>query len=154
NVIVRDEQVLPPRGSTRIEAGDAMHVLVLQEVAPEFRELLTRWREGPWEEIVRARPTVHGRQVIFSTRRWEPDMGDPARPEAVNGVPVVEHIRTRRDQRGALVALADGRFAVTGPTLAVGAPDDIQRYARRRMHRGGSDAEHSWWQEVIGAVAR
>ena len=153
NVIVRDEQVLPPRGSTRIEADDALHVLVLQEVAAEFRELLTRWREGPWEEIVRTR-TVHGRQVIFSTRRWEQDMGDPARPEAVNGVRVVEHVRTRRDQRGALVALADGRFAVTGPTLAVGAPDDIQRYARRRMQRGGTDAEHSWWQEVIGAVAR
>ena len=46
--------------------------------------------------------------------------GDPAYPEEIDGVPVREHLRTRRDHRGALVALVDGRYAVTGPTLARG----------------------------------
>ena len=36
--------------------------------------------------------------------------------------PVVEHLRTRRDVPGALVILADGRFAVTGPILMMGPP--------------------------------
>lgn len=154
NVIVRDEQALPPRGSTRIEAGDALHVLVLQDVAPEFRELLERWQTGPFDEQPHRRPTVHGRQVIFSTRRWHEDLGDPARPTEVMGVPVIERMRTRRDTRGALVALADGRFAVTGPTLAVGSAADLQRYARRRLEAARTEAERGWWQEVIGAVAR
>ena len=30
NVIVRGDQALPPRGSTRLEAGDRLHVLVRQ----------------------------------------------------------------------------------------------------------------------------
>lgn len=154
NVIVRAEQALPPRGSTRIEPGDALHVLVLQDVAPEFRELLERWQTGPFDEIPRRRPTVHGRQVIFSTRRWHDDLGDPARPTEIHGVPVIERMRTRRDTRGALVALDDGRFAVTGPTLAVGSASDVQRYARRRLDAAKTEAERGWWQEVIGAVAR
>jgi cell volume regulation protein A len=154
NVIVRGGQALPPRGSTRIEAGDSLHVLVLEEVAPEFDALLERWRHGPWEEQPHRRPTVRGRQVIFSTRRWSDDLGDPARPGAVLGVPVIERMRTRRDTRGALLALDDGRFAVTGPTLAVGSSTDVQRYARRRLESAHSDAERAWWQEVIGAVAR
>jgi cell volume regulation protein A len=154
NVIVRADQALPPRGSTRIEAGDSLHVLVLQEVEPEFRALLERWRNGPWDEQPHRRPTVRGRQVIFSTRRWSEELGDPARPEEILGVAVIERLRTRRDARGALVALDDGRYAVTGPTMAVGAASDVQRYARRRLDAATSDAEQAWWQEVIGAVAR
>ncbi len=69
------------------------------------------------------------------------------------GVPVVEHLRTRRDTRGALVLLADGRYAVTGPLLAVGAPGPLQTHARNRVIRAASDAEKAWWQEVIGALA-
>ena len=47
NVIVRGERAIPPRGSTVIEDGDQLHVLVRQEVAVEFRELMRRWRTGP-----------------------------------------------------------------------------------------------------------
>jgi cell volume regulation protein A len=63
-------------------------------------------------------------------------------------------MRTRRDVRGALVALDDGRYAVTGPSMAVGSASDLQRYARRRLEKATSEAERGWWQEVIGAVAR
>jgi cell volume regulation protein A len=154
NVIVRHGQALPPRGSTRIEAGDRLHVLVLQAVAGEFQELLERWRQGPFEAVPRRRPAVYGRQVIFSTRPWEDALGDPAHPTEVAGVPVIERMRIRRDTRGALVALDDGRYAVTGPSLAIGSASDVQRYARGRLERARTDAEQGWWQEVIGAVAR
>jgi cell volume regulation protein A len=72
----------------------------------------------------------------------------------VGGVPVVEHLRTRRDQPGALVALEDGRFAITGATVAIGSPQQLQAYGRRRLRVPCPEAEQAWWQEVIGAVAR
>jgi hypothetical protein len=67
---------------------------------------------------------------------------------------VREHLRTRRDTRGALVSLTDGRYAVTGPTLAVGSARQLQAYARRRLSRERDDTTRAWWQEVIGALAR
>jgi cell volume regulation protein A len=71
----------------------------------------------------------------------------------VLGVPVVEHLRTRRDQAGALVALEDGRFAATGLVVAVGAPQQVQAYCRRRLDRSSDQTEQAWWQEVVGALA-
>jgi cell volume regulation protein A len=153
NVIVREGQAVPPRGSTRIEAGDRLHVLLVQEAAHEFTALLDRWRNGPFEEAPRRRHAVYGRQPIFSTRPWTEDLGDPGRPVEVLGVMVIERMRIRRDERGALCALEDGRFAITGPTLAIGSAGDLQRYARGRLTRSQSDAERSWWQGVIGALA-
>src|SRR4051812_25096811 len=50
NLIVRGEQAIPPRGSTVIEAGDHLHVLVRQEAAAEFGKLMRRWRDGPIAE--------------------------------------------------------------------------------------------------------
>ena len=108
NVIVRGGQAIPPRGSTRIEAHDRLHVLVRQEVAAEMGVLTERWQYGPFEEQERRRPRVRGASVIFSARPWSDEDGDPGRPESVLGVPVAEHLRTRHDQPGALVAL-DGR---------------------------------------------
>ena len=61
-------------------------------------------------------------------------------------------LRVRRDTRGALAVLADGRYAVTGPALALGARDDMIDWARRRI-RGGGDDERAWFQTVIGALA-
>ena len=65
-----------------------------------------------------------------------------------------DHLRTRRDRRGALLVLADGRCAVTGPTLAVGGARQLQAYARRRLTRETDETARAWWQEVIGALAR
>jgi potassium/hydrogen antiporter len=52
------------------------------------------------------------------------------------------------------VVLEDGRFAVTGPLLAMGGPLQLQRYARRRLSSEDEAAARAWWQEVIGALAR
>jgi potassium/hydrogen antiporter len=151
NLVVRVDQAIPPRGSTVIEVGDHLHVLVRQEVAVEFGALLRRWREGP----IAPRPQrpVGSRAVsIFSTGRWRASDGDPAAPEQVNGLDVIDRVRTRRDVPGALVALADGRFAYTGPVKAIGSARQLQEAARQRLARSVSDAERAWWREVVGAL--
>lgn len=110
NLVVRDGQALPPRGSTRVEAGDDLHLLVRQEVAVEFQALLRRWRNGPLGPRPPRAPVLCG-ATVFTSRPAEPGDGDPARPSSVNGIGVREQLRTRRDRPGALVALADGRFS-------------------------------------------
>jgi potassium/hydrogen antiporter len=154
NVIVRGERAIPPRGSTVVEAGDQLHVLVRQEVAVDFRELLDRWRRGPVGPPERPAPRPRSRPSVTSVRPWQERDGDPSRPTAVSGVEVVEQLRTRRDEPGALVALADGRFAVTGALVALGPAGELQAFARRRLGRSGSQGERAWWREVVGALAR
>jgi len=151
NVIVRGEQAIPPRGSTMIEAGDRLHVLVRQEVAVEFRRALDVWRTGPLGG--ERRHAVTRGSTVFTTRPWRYEDGDPGRPRTVGRVHVVEQLRTRRDAPGAVVALADGRFAFTGPVVAIGSAQQVQDAARRRLRIAASDADAAWWREVIGALA-
>lgn len=152
NVIVRGDQALPPRGSTQVEPGDRLHVLVRQEVAEDVEELVVRWRTGPVGS--RARPRLPAaRAPVFSVRPWSPGDGDPADPDEIGGVPVVDRLRTRRDVPGALIALADGRYAVTGPFVALGGARSLELHARRRLAHATDDGERGWWQEVVGVVA-
>ncbi len=153
NVIVRKERALLPRGSTRIEAGDRIHMVVSQDVAPELEGLLERWRHGPVGPTKRPRPRLRGGLPVYTVRQWEDGDGDPARPRSIVGVPVVDQLRSRNDMPGALVALDDGRYAVSGPLLAAGSATQIQAHARKRAGLAESDAERAWWQEVIGALA-
>jgi cell volume regulation protein A len=77
-----------------------------------------------------------------------------SRPRAVLGEPAVAQLRIRRDTPGSLVALADGRYAVTGPIVVVGSRQDLTRFAQRRMRTLASDSpERAWLQNVIGAMA-
>jgi cell volume regulation protein A len=154
NVIVRGERAIPPRGSTIVEAGDQLHLIVRQEVAVEFQDVMHTWRTGPLEAHKRPRPRVLSRPAVTTMRPWQESDGDPSRPAAVAGQEVVDQLRTRRDEPGALVALADGRFAVTGRLLAVGPAGELQGVARRRLARAATSAERAWWQEVVGALAR
>src|SRR3954451_15190359 len=154
NVIVRGERAIPPRGSTVIQEGDQLHVLVRQEVAVEFRDLMRRWRTGPVGLQERPPRRPRSRPSVTSIRPWQPDDGDPQRPRELLGLEVVEQLRTRRDEPGALVALEDGRFGVSGPLLAVGPSGELQAFARRRLATASSPGERAWWQEVVGALAR
>jgi cell volume regulation protein A len=154
NVIVRGERAIPPRGSTIIQAGDQLHLIVRQEVALEFQRLLEQWRDGPLEAHKRPRPRVLSRPAVTSIRPWSEADGDPSRPTAVSGTEVVDQLRTRRDEPGALVALADGRYAVTGRLLAVGPAGELQAVARRKLARADSPGDRAWWQEIVGALAR
>jgi potassium/hydrogen antiporter len=154
NVIVRGDRAIPPRGSTIVEAGDQLHMIVRQEVAVEFQDVMRMWRSGPLEAHKRPRPRVLSRPAVTTTRPWDDADGNPARPSTVAGVDVVDQLRTRRDEPGALVALADGRFAVTGRLLAIGPSGELQGVARRRLARATSAGDRAWWQEVVGALAR
>jgi potassium/hydrogen antiporter len=154
SVIVRGSEALLPRGSTRVEADDRLHVIVREEVAADMDDLLDRWRLGPVGVPQQRQPRLRAGTAIFTTRTWADADGDAGYPKEVEGVAVAEHLRTRRDTRGALVLLEDGRFAVTGPLLAIGGPLQLQRYARRRLAAEEDAAARAWWQEVIGALAR
>jgi cell volume regulation protein A len=153
SLIVRGKEALLPRGSTRLEPGDRLLVLVRREVARELPQLLERWRTGPVHRPLRPARSYTGSVPVYTTRPWNDADGDPAHPREVAGNAVVEHLRTRRDTPGALVILADGRFAVTGPILMMGPPVQVQAQVRRRLIRATDDAEVAWWQEVIGACA-
>jgi cell volume regulation protein A len=154
NVIVRGERAIPPRGSTVVEAGDQLHVLVRQEAAVDYQELLARWRAGPIGAPERPRPRPRSRPSVTTVRPWDPRDGDPSRPTEIGGYTVIEQLRTRRDAPGALVALEDGRYAICGPLLAIGPASELQAVARRRLARDPEPAERAWWREVIGALAR
>jgi cell volume regulation protein A len=152
NVIVRDDQAIPPRGTTRLRAGDRLHVLIRQESARELYGLRDRWRSGPIGRPPRPRPAPRGREAVFSTGAWREQDGDPAHPDAVSGRPVVEQLRIRRDAPGGLWLLEDGRYAVTGNLYAIGTRLAVSEWARRRMRRAEPD-EKAWLQTVIGALA-
>ncbi len=154
SVIVRGGEAILPRGSTRIEAGDRLHLVVRKEVARDFPKLIERWRSGPIGPGERPRTGFQGHPPIFSVRPWLPTDGDPARPDVVAGKAVVEHMRGRHDQPGSVVALEDGRYGVTGALLIVGSAMQVQRQARKCLQQADDETERAWWQEVIGALVR
>ena len=154
SAIVRGDEVIAPRGSTRIRAGDRLHVLVRREAAKEVDALQERWRDGPIAPPPRPRRKLRGSSPIFTVRPFSEDavLGDLGAPERVLDRSVVAHLRVRRDRPGALVALEDGRYAVTGPLLITGSREDVTTYARRRAESADPDAR-AWLQTVVGALA-
>lgn len=155
NVIVRGDQALLPRGSTTIEGGDRLHILVRQSVRAEVEGLFERWRDGPIGEEAEIVIPMSGRQAIFSVRPWRDTQGDPGKPTSIEGVAVLRTLRVRRGDDGALVLLEDGRFAVTGDGLiAAGGPRRLFRYCRERIRRADDPASVAWWQEVAGVLSQ
>lgn len=155
SVIVRGDEALLPRGSTELEVGDRLQILVRGYLVKRIEELFELWRDGPIgaDDRLYARP-VAGRPAIFSVKPWEADAGDQGDPQEIGGKAVVRRIRIRHDQPGALVVLDDGRFAVSSSGLvAVGSPPQIRAFAVRRIDRSATRSERAWWQEVAGAVA-
>ena len=45
-VVVRGDEAIPPRGSTRIDAGDVLFVLVPNGKRPEVEDVFARWRRA------------------------------------------------------------------------------------------------------------
>jgi cell volume regulation protein A len=156
NLIVRERSALPPRGSTEIEEGDELHIVARIEALADVQRLAGRWREGPLGAPAVAALPLRGAPQVFSVRPWSPERdGDPANPEAIEEIPVAQRLRTRRDGSGALVALADGRYAATGAdVLAVGGRRRLAEWCARRVSRPGTaSAERAWWQELAGALS-
>jgi cell volume regulation protein A len=154
NVIIRGEQAILPRGSTKIEAGDRLHLLVRQEASVELRELLERWEVGPIGIEKPKRPPLRASPRPYSVRPWDGKDGDPGAPKSIGGVDVYDRLLTRRDGvPGTLVALDDGRFAFTGRVVGIGTRQAVLEGARRQLRLSGDDSERNWWRNVIGALA-
>jgi cell volume regulation protein A len=151
NVIVRDGKAIPPRGSTELREGDELHVLVRGELREEVEALTSLWVKGP---IGRPRPPMlprRGASQVFSVRPIRP--GEDRELNEVDGVPVLAVMRTGGNG-GAMLALADGRYAVTGAAVvAIGGRRSLADWCERRAERPDIDAaERAWWQEVTGAL--
>jgi cell volume regulation protein A len=153
NVIVRDGGAIPPRGSTELHEGDELHVLVRGEVRDEVERLTETWVKGPigkppppplprraTAQVFTVRPLRAGEEVVS--------------PTDVDGVAVVAVLRTRNDRPGAMAALADGRYAVTGQeVVAIGGRRALAGWCEERAERETvTGEERAWWQEVTGAL--
>jgi hypothetical protein len=149
SVIIRGNEALPPHDSTQIRAGDTLHFLIREEAAGHIPEFLRRWRDATWSPPGTGAPSE---PVGLITRPWTAADGDPSDPELVDGALVLEVLRTRGDQGGALVQLENGSHAVTGASLALGSGALLRRYATRRMAAAESRPEQRWWREVIAAL--
>jgi cell volume regulation protein A len=120
---------------------------------PLARALGVTTEEADEAAVTRPAPVARSIAQISTTRPWDPSEGSPAYPREVAGIAVTEQLLTRIDQPGALVRLADGRYAFTGPVLAVGSARALQAAARRRLARASSGTDQEWWREIIGALA-
>jgi cell volume regulation protein A len=152
NVIVRAGQAIPPRGSTRVAAGDRLHVLYREEASRQLVSLTSSWRTGPVGPRARPLRAARSSSSIFTTRPWEQSDGDATRPARVGDQDVIDLLRLRRDEPGSLVVLADGRYALCGPVLVVGARRQVTDWIERRMRDAG-EAERAWLRTALGAVA-
>jgi potassium/hydrogen antiporter len=153
NVIVRDGHAIPPRGSTQLKEGDELHVLVRGEIRDEVERQTERWVKGP---IGRPAPPPLPRRAasqVFSVRPLRPDE-DANAPTTIDGIAVVAVLRTRNDTAGAMAALADGRYAVTGEEIvAIGGHRALAGWCEERAERESvGPEERAWWQEVTGAL--
>ncbi len=151
NVIVREGEAIPPRGSTELREGDELHVLVRGELRNEVEELTKRWAAGP---IGKAAPPPLPRRAASQVFTVRPARGDGELGETIDGVPVAGVLRDRADRGAYLVALADGRYAVIGAgVVAIGGRRSLAGWCEDRAARPDVDGpERAWWQEVVGAL--
>jgi potassium/hydrogen antiporter len=153
NVIVRDGHAIPPRGSTELRAGDELHILVRGELRDEVETLTKVWTKGP---IGKPPPPPLPRRAasqVFSVRPVRKSDDLKALIE-IDGIPVLAVLRTREETDAAMLALADGRYAVTGAGLiAIGGRRALAGWCEERAERRDVNAaERAWWQEVCGAL--
>jgi len=154
NVIVRDGRAIPPRGSTVLREGDELHILVRGELREDVEELTRRWHEGPIGRPPPLRLPPRGAPQVFTVGPVG-EIDDPSAPTDIDGIEVVAILRSRRDRPSALVALADGRYALTTERVtAIGDRRSLAHWCERRAARVAEDdpAEHAWWQETVGAL--
>jgi potassium/hydrogen antiporter len=151
NVIVREGDAIPPRGSTELQEGDELHILVRSELRDEVEALTKKWRDGPVGKPAPPPLPRRGASQVFTVR---PARGDGDLGEDVDGIPIVRVLRDRSERGAYLVALADGRYAVMSAGLiAIGGRRALAGWCEGRAARPEVNAaERAWWQEVTGAL--
>jgi potassium/hydrogen antiporter len=150
NVIVRDGNAIPPRGSTELEEGDELHVLVRSELRDEVEALTRTWVDGPIGKPAPPPLPRRGASQVFTVRPARDDVLG----EEIDGIPIAGVLRDRAERGAYLVALADGRYAVISSGLvAIGGRRSLAGWCEGRAERPEVDsAERAWWQEVTGAL--
>jgi len=153
NVIVRDGAAIAPRGSTVLEEGDELHILVRGDLRDEVDGLTGRWERGPVGRPAPPPLPPRGASQVFTVRPARPGE-DLMTTSEVDGVPIAGVLRSRGESGAVLAALADGRYAVaSGQIVAIGGRRALAGWCERRAARPGVDqAEKAWWQEVTGAL--
>jgi cell volume regulation protein A len=151
NVIVRDGNAIPPRGSTELREGDELHILVRSEMRDEVEALTEKWAKGPVGKPAPAPLPRRAASQVFTVR---PARGNGELGEEIDGIPIASVLRSRDERNAYLVALADGRYAVMSSGLvAIGGRRAVAGWCERRAERPDVDAaERAWWQEVTGAL--
>ena len=84
----------------------------------------------------------------LTVRAWNPHDGNPGSPQQVLGIPVDRLLAKRPDAPGALVALTDRRFALTGQLAAIGRHRVLRTYIRSRARTKTDSAYRAWLAEV------
>ena len=116
-----------------IRAGDQLHVLVRDEVRRAVEDLIERWQAGPIGPGTRRQPERSGAApALLVVAVGAPPTATRRGRTTVRGHEVLDTLRMRRDEPGALVLLADGRYAVTG--------GEVRDRAARRARRVGAAA--------------
>lgn len=151
NVIVRDGDALPPRGSTELQEGDELHILVRSELRDEVEQLTRKWTHGPIGKPTPPPLPRRGASQVFTVR---PARGDGELGDDIDGIPLASVLRDRGERGTYLLALADGRYAVVGSGLvAIGGRRVLADWCSRRAERADiNGSERAWWQEVTGAL--
>ena len=108
-----------------------------------MRDVMERWESGPVgrprRSAARCRvrgSSPRGRGTTNATATLRIPGGRRRRGARAPAHP--PRPRTARSSRS-----SDGRYALTGPTLAVGGVRQLQAYARRRLARETDDAERA-----------
>ena len=114
NVIVRDGEAIPPRGSTVVKAGDELHLVVRREALAELEDLVGRWRDGPLELAGAAGGAPARRPAGVLVAALAPGRRRRGAARAIDGSRSPSACGRGATGPGALVALVDGRYAVTG----------------------------------------
>ncbi|HKZ14765.1 MAG TPA: potassium/proton antiporter [Solirubrobacterales bacterium] len=153
NVIVRDGHAIPPRGATELREGDELHVLVRGELRDQVEKLTERWVKGPLGKPAPPPLPRRAASQVFSVRPLRPGE-DPESPTEIDGIAVVAVLRSRRDDIGAMAAMADGRYAVTSAKLvAMGGRRALAGWCEGRAELADLDPEEkAWLQEITGAL--
>jgi cell volume regulation protein A len=153
NVIVRDGHAIPPRGATELREGDELHVLVRGELRDEVEKLTERWVKGPLGKPAPPPLPRRAASQVFSVRPLRAGE-DAETPSEIDGIAVVAILRSRRDDVGAMAAMADGRYAVTSAdVVAIGGRRALAGWCERRVEMADVDTEtKAWLQEVTGAL--
>ncbi len=153
NVIVRDGDAIPPRGSTELREGDELHILVRSELRDEVEELTKNWAKGPIGKPDPSPLPRRGASQVFTVR-----------PAARTTDGSATERSTGPDRRRCCAAAASAApTSSPSPTAATRSPAPTwSRSAAAGPWRTGASAaptradvdgaERAWWQEVTGAL--